>query len=654
MSDDNPVIDETQARRALLHMLEDLEREREALQLAHRQWVDTVDAVREPMMVHDEKFRVVRANRAYAERAGMAFAALLGRPYWECFPKREGPLPACGENWKLPETSKGTQEEFALPSGETFVSRGYRMRDADSGRSLALHLFEDVTASRRDANALRKNHELLERIFDTAHFGIAYLDRDFNFIQVNRAYAEICRQAPEFFPGKNHFTLYPHAENEAIFRDVVASGRTFTVLAKPFDFPDQPARGTTYWDWTLHPLKNAAGTVEGLVFVLLDVTERTCAGRALARSNHALRTLSAGNTALVHATDEASLLREMCRIIVETGGYRSALVGYRRDDPAKSITLEASAGMDDAAFGAARLSWGGGELGGGALGLAIRTGEAHVIGDTRTDPRFAPWREAAERCGFRSVVALPLRGEGGAGIFGVLGIGAAEPFQKAELELLSELAGDVAYGILNLRAREENRVGADKLHHALQAMIEAIATTVEMRDPYTAGHQRRVAQLATAIAREMELPADRALGIHLAGTVHDLGKVSVPAEILVKPTRLSEVEFTLVKGHAQNGYEILKGVSFPWPIARMVREHHERLDGSGYPLGLKGEAILLESRILAVADVVEAMASHRPYRPGLGIDAALAEIVKGRGKVYHPEAVDACLRLFREKDFRFG
>jgi HD-GYP domain-containing protein (c-di-GMP phosphodiesterase class II) len=192
----------------------------------------------------------------------------------------------------------------------------------------------------------------------------------------------------------------------------------------------------------------------------------------------------------------------------------------------------------------------------------------------------------------------------------------------------------------------------ERMRQALGATIQAIAVTVETRDPYTAGHQRKVADLSRAIATEMNLSDDQIEGIRMAATIHDLGKISVPAEILSKPTQLTTVEFSLIKTHAQSGYDILKDIDFPWPIARIVLEHHERMDGSGYPNGLTGERLLLESRILAVADVVESMASHRPYRPGLGIDAAMEEIEKNKGTLYDNAVTDACLRLFRDKDFK--
>jgi putative nucleotidyltransferase with HDIG domain len=226
-------------------------------------------------------------------------------------------------------------------------------------------------------------------------------------------------------------------------------------------------------------------------------------------------------------------------------------------------------------------------------------------------------------------------------------VGRAHRWEQDEIAFACQLADKVALAF-TLRERRDAQAA---LRAGLEDTVLAIAATAEMRDPYTAGHERRVADLAAAIAREMGL-AERAIeGLRFGAMIHDLGKMKIPAEILVKPSRLSPIEYELIKGHAIAGFDILKDISFPWPVAQMVRQHHERLDGSGYPDGLKDGAILAEARILAVADVVEAMSSHRPYRPGLGIEKALDEIVRGRDAQYDARAVDACLRLFREKAY---
>ena len=200
---------------------------------------------------------------------------------------------------------------------------------------------------------------------------------------------------------------------------------------------------------------------------------------------------------------------------------------------------------------------------------------------------------------------------------------------------------------------EKLRQSLEKLENTMESIIQAMAKIVEMKDPYTAGHQKRVAQLACAIGREMGLSEERLSGLHMASVIHDIGKIYVPAEILSKPGKLTEMEFGMIKSHSKVSFDILKMVEFPWPIAQIVIQHHERMDSSGYPLGLGGEDILLEARILSVADVVEAISSHRPYRSAFGIDKALEEIEENRGTLYDSRVVDCCLKLFREKDFGF-
>jgi PAS domain S-box-containing protein/putative nucleotidyltransferase with HDIG domain len=205
----------------------------------------------------------------------------------------------------------------------------------------------------------------------------------------------------------------------------------------------------------------------------------------------------------------------------------------------------------------------------------------------------------------------------------------------------------------------DRKQAAEKLERTLEnlrqtttATVQVMAHVVETRDAYTAGHQRRVADIAVAIAGEMQLPSHTIEGIRMAGVIHDIGKISIPAEILSKPGDLRRKEFELIKDHPQMGYEILKDVEFPWPIAEIVHQHHERMDGSGYPNGLRGGEILLEARIIAVSDVVEAIASHRPYRPARGIDTALEEIKTNQGILYDRDVVDACLSLFRERGYK--
>jgi len=203
------------------------------------------------------------------------------------------------------------------------------------------------------------------------------------------------------------------------------------------------------------------------------------------------------------------------------------------------------------------------------------------------------------------------------------------------------------------RLEKEFQQSYEKLQKFIEGIAYIIAEIVEIRDPYLRGHHQRVSKLATAIAQEMKLPQDKIEGVRFASLVHDVGKVNLPTEIVSKPSKLVEVEFNLLKNHPRTGYEILKKVDFPWPIAEIVFQHQEKIDGSGYPRGLKGDEILIEAKILGVANVVEAMSSYKSYRPALSIDEALTEISKYKNILFDPEVVDTCLKLFKEKGFKF-
>ena len=403
---------------------------------------------------------------------------------------------------------------------------------------------------------------------------------------------------------------------------------------------------------SLSPIRDALGAISGISTIALDITERKAAERALQRSNRFLRTLSRCNETVVHATDEIALLEDMCRVVVETGGFAMAWVGYVEHDPARSIRPMAQFGERAAEYVATLgLTWADSAQGQGPTGGAVRSGQIQGVADIASDPGFSPWRARALEFGYRSSVALPLKTDAGA--IATLNIYAAEVgvFGEEELGLLAELAADLAFGIATVRTRAEQQESARKLARALEDTIQAIATTIEARDPYTAGHQQRVSRLATAIACEMGLGDAQIAGVQRGGEIHDIGKIYIPAEILNRPGRLSDIEFALIKTHPRVGYDIVKDIDFPWPIGAMILQHHERLDGSGYPVGLKGDAILLEARILAVADVVEAMMNHRPYRPALGLDAAIEEISRCSGRLFDSAVVDACTRLLRNGGF---
>ena len=371
------------------------------------------------------------------------------------------------------------------------------------------------------------------------------------------------------------------------------------------------------------------------------------------RLNRALRTLIDCNKLIVHSTSESDLLNQVCKTLVETGDYLLAWVGVPQDDEMKSVAVVARFGLDEGYLDHANISWADTPPGQGPTGTALRSGLSQINQNFKKSPTLALWLDEATKRGFRSSSAFPLIHDNK--VIGVMTVysGEYDHFTAEEAALLNELASDISYGLINQRMRKSMGESLLQLEDNLEGTIEAMAAMLEMRDPYTAGHQRRVKDLAVAIAQDLGKSSDEIRGISLAASVHDIGKIQVPAEMLSKPTALSALEYRMLQQHCQAGYDILKGIDFPWPIAELVRQHHERVDGSGYPRGLKGDEILPGARILAVADVVEAMSSHRPYRPSRGLDAALEEIERQRGTLYDPEVVDACVRLFLEKHFTF-
>ncbi|MGD9344668.1 MAG: HD domain-containing protein [Candidatus Aminicenantes bacterium] len=377
--------------------------------------------------------------------------------------------------------------------------------------------------------------------------------------------------------------------------------------------------------------------------------------------NRAFETLKEGNYALVRSFTETTLLNKMCRIIVDLGGYPFVWVGFGENDLHKKVRPVVYAGDEKDYLDSIELTWSQFKKHKDPSGTAIQTGKVHIEKNLAKKNGYVPWKMEATKRGFLSSVAFPLIKDDQT--FGAINIFSENPegFGKGELVLLSALAEDLSYGIASIRTREKKKTveeelkqSRERLQRTIEITIQALATTIEMRDPYTAGHQRRVAELASAIAEEMGLIREKVENINIAGMIHDIGKIYIPVEILTRPGRLSEYEINIIKAHPQYGRDIMTETEVPEPVAEIVHQHHERLNGSGYPEGKKSEEILLESKILSVADVVEAMSSHRPYRPALGIDVALDEIKNHRGIYYDPEVTDACLRLFEKKGYELS
>lgn len=351
-------------------------------------------------------------------------------------------------------------------------------------------------------------------------------------------------------------------------------------------------------------------------------------------------------SAIIHADDEQQMLEAICEKVASNHRYPLAKICWARSDVDKSLELVAAAGFAKQYVSDLRLSWKDAPGTQGPSSVAVRTGTVQVNNNSLHNPAFTQWRERAMEFGLQSSVAIPLRVNGRIeGVFSVYS-SHADAFGEPEVLILSKLAEAIGFGIATRRERQE-------YSRVFEKTISALAEALGKRDPYTAGHQKRVADLGVKIADQMDLSDHQKAGVRLAGLVHDIGKIQIPSELLTKPSRLSDTEFQLIKDHPQAGYDILKDINFPWPVAAIVHQHHEKLDGSGYPHGLSGDRILLEARILTAADIVEAMSSHRPYRPALGMEAALAEIRRLRGNQLDPRVVDACLTVFHEQRYTF-
>jgi putative nucleotidyltransferase with HDIG domain len=369
----------------------------------------------------------------------------------------------------------------------------------------------------------------------------------------------------------------------------------------------------------------------------------------------ALSALSEATAALARADSRDRLIEEVCNAIVNQGPYLLAWVGRAEDDANKTVSVIGGAGSALAYINNIAVSWSDQNVSGlGPAGTCIRLDKPVIVVDTDIDQDFLAWREVAQKFSIRSAVACAI--QDGVHPFGCLVVYSNLPnaFGPDELLLFQSLAREIGFGIRAIDRQEKldaeihkKEIVQERLADALKATIEAMSKTMEWRDPYTAGHQKRVALISVAIAKKLEWSEESVQALYMAAMVHDIGKVAVPAEILTKPTHLTDLEMKMVQEHAATGYQILKDIPFPWPIAQMVYQHHERLDGSGYPLGLKGEEICQEARILAVADTIEAMATHRPYRASRGLVVAIDEIKTEAGMKLDARVVQAVLDLVK-------
>ncbi|WP_374380921.1 HD domain-containing phosphohydrolase [Dongia sp.] len=486
--------------------------------------------------------------------------------------------------------------------------------------------------------------------------GIAFKDVNSVIVFANESYANDIGAPIDELVGRKEADFLP-AEIGARYREDDLDIMRNRVTVTREDCWEK--NGETRWIRTTKaPVFGADGSLEGVILIYRDMTEKRQAKDELLRQHWALQAISRSNRAMVSADGEEDFLNSICAALTADNRYSLAWVGWAEHDAEKTIRIIAKAGVAQDYLDGLNITWDESPSGRGPTGSCIREDRVEVHNKLIDEAAFAPWRERALNVGIRASVSIPIHLDGRvAGAIVIYG-NDFDVFSQSEVTLFKELADNIAFGIEARRMRaahdaalKERTVQAETLEHALEDALAAVAAMLEQRDPYTAGHQRSVADLAVAIGRELGMSPEQLKALHLAGIVHDIGKIRVPAEILTKPGRLNPIEFAIVKKHPETGYQLLKGIKFPWPVADIVHQHHEAMDGSGYPRGLKAGDIMLEARIMSVADIVESMSSDRPYRPALGLDRAREEILRQKGSRLDDKVVDACIRVLARGDF---
>jgi PAS domain S-box-containing protein len=602
-------------------------------------------------LTEDGELVLVGYNRTADEILGIDHAELLGLSIEVAFPGlvEDNQIPyeyrRVARDGVIWETDQYSYDDAGIAGVFSVIAFPF-------GAERMTAFFRDITEKRKVEVELEQSESRYRRLFESMEEAFAYCqivfdDRgqavDWVFLDVNAGFARLNGVSDAL--GKSALEIWPRLRESSpeLFDASLRVGTT----GQPEDIEVSTASGR----W-LH-LSLSSPEKGFFVAVGQDVTQRKRAEDGLARSARALRALSKVNEALVRAQSEEELLSRVCSAIVDIGGYGLAWVGYAEQDEAKSINPVQSCPVDSEYVKSLEVTWGEGPGVRGPASQSIAKRAPVIVQNLDEDPEYSKWRDVPGAAGFRAAIGLPLLASEGPA-FGAVCIYSSEraAFDASEVGLLEEMASDLAFGIETQRSRllrtemerDVLRTNA-RLEGLLKDIVATMGKVVETRDPYTQGHETGVAVLSRQIAEEMGLSADEVDEIEVAALVHDIGKLSVPAEILTKPTRLSEAEFAIIKEHPRTGYDILKDVDFGWPVAEIALQHHERMDRSGYPNGLAGEDIFLAARVVAVADVVEAMASHRPYRPALGLEAAVAEI-RDHPEKFDPQVIAALLRVY--------
>ncbi len=639
---------------AIVRDITELKQAEQALKESEEKYRILVENASDLIFRIDKNNRVQSVNAASANFLDKKSEEIVGKTIFDLFP--EEIAQRLSQNLhRVFETRASLNEENTLPvhGKEIWVTTALSpLKNAANEVIAVTGVSRDITERKQMEEALRKSEERYHGLVTNVGLGIfrRIPGSAGRLLEVNPAMEEITGYTREELLNMDSRDLWVHPEQrDAVLKETAfATGKvTFEINLRRKDGKEIIAADT------IAPVRDSAGRVVCYDGILADITERKRMEQKIQRLYALLFAVRKINQVLLRVKDETELFQEVCNCLVDVDFIKFAWVGLV-EKGSYEVKPMAHAGFEAGFLSTIRVTWDESQCGRGSTGTAIKTGHPVIVGDLANDLRYHPWREEELKRGYAAHISVPLAH--GKETVGVLSIYSrtAGAFGDEEVGFLAEVAGDVAVGMKTLRLEKELQQNVEGMHAALLGTIKAISSISEMRDPYTAGQELAVARLACAIATEMGLTEEQIEGLWVAGCIHDLGKVGVPSEILSTPRKLMGYEVANIKSHPEVAYDILKSLQFPWPVAQAILQHHERLDGSGYPAGLTGEQIILEAKILAVADVVEAMSSHRPYRPALGPDRALLEMMQKKGVLYDPEVVDVCVRLFTDKGFKLG
>lgn len=574
----------------------------ERLERSERKYRSLVETIQEGMGIVDPDENIVFANSSFCDILGYSQEELIGMNLRDLVPEEEFQKILKG----TAKRKKGISDQYELvmkrKDGElryikNSVSPWINQEGEFQG---TLGMVIDITEQKRAGDTLKKAEEEKAIILDSITEHVVYHDENLKILWANKAAAKSVGMTTEQLMGCYCYEI-GYVDRSSPCQDcpllkAIEKGQSESGEVTTSDGRKWFVRG--------YPVRNTSGEIVGAVEVTVDVTVLKLAEEALRESEEKYKTLTEN---------------------INVGIYRNTVGPKGKFIEANPAIVRMFGFENKDEF------------------LETNVSDLYQNPDDRK--RF---NEKMLTRGYVHEEELQLKKKNGTPFHGSVSAVAVKD-EQGKVKYYDGIVEDVTERKI---AEQALRESYEKLKRVLNGTVNALASATEKRDPYTAGHQHRVAQLACAIAREMGISGEDIEGIRVAGIVHDIGKIYVAAELLNRPVKLQEIEMALIKAHCQAGYEILKTVEFPWPVARIVLQHHERLDGSGYPNGLPGKDILLGAKILAVADVVEAMVSRRPYRSALGVNKALDEIRENRGRFYHPDVVDACLRIF-DKGFEF-